>query len=721
LEPCRDEPGPPSVPDDTPRLMIDLVHVPGRSRSRAQSAEATALAERFAELRELGVDPGGMVVLVRKYAHAAPVAAALRAAGFSVLVTGGRRFLGRPEIRMARALCRVIANPLDEQALVELLLSPMSAVSDDGVWLLRNAEGGADRGRGIWDALGDSGLPLDAADAAAARLLRDVVAHARERAGSTGLGEVILSAVEESGADRVLLCGGDDGLQAFANVVRFARKADECERSGVAVGAAAFCVRIDAEERYGDQETPSAVSADGSSAVRVMSVHAAKGLEFPVVGLVMLGESASPAQGVLETDVRDGRLELALALPPEWGGKAESRRTRRFDELRAGHGVAEADEAKRLLYVACTRAREVLVMCGSGDLDAEPAPGGRSGLDLMRLALAHLFEGGTPGTDATRALEDETRVSVRVHEVDDGGGAGEQDAADAAATARGGTCRPVRAETYEPPREVRESLEGPRHPAPLRPERLSYSDIASFETCPLRYWAQSVARLGDISPVDDGSPARFGSALHALLQTHAVSDAHDVEERSAALARYHRLGREGAARLRDAVIRLRDSRLEGELAAHEVVRREHPFSVRISSGEHGFALAGFLDAYGRTAEDALVVDYKSGTAAEPPAALRARYARQAECYAYAVLREGCCRVRVVFARPEVPSADGEPELVEFVYGTQDAARIERSLAAVYESIATERYAPRAVRDDHACRGCRVAGSLCPLTNRRGAG
>lgn len=237
----------------------------------------------------------------------------------------------------------------------------------------------------------------------------------------------------------------------------------------------------------------------------------------------------------------------------------------------------------------------------------------------------------------------------------------------------------------------------------------------------MRYWAQGVARLGDTVLSDEADPARFGSALHALLQARGVDCAREMGDRAAALARYHRLGPEGAMRLQEAVMRLERSRLAREVAAHEVVRREYPFSVRIASGEHGFFLGGALDVYGRTGEDALIVDYKTGTTAEPKSTLRARYARQAECYAYAALRGGCGRVRVVFARLEVPSTDGGHESVEFTYGMEDAGRIERSLVAIYESIATEPYAPLAARDHTVCRGCRIADSLCPLTSGRAAG
>jgi ATP-dependent helicase/nuclease subunit A len=701
----RNEPDPPLVPHGAPRIMADLVHSEGRGKVAPRHVEAEALARRFVELRNAGVSPGEMVVLVRRYSSADTVAAALRQQGFPVLVVGGRRFLDRPEIRMLRALCSVIANPRDDVALATLLLSPMSGVSDDGVWLLRNAEESRMAGPHLWEGLGIAARTLPPADAIAAVALHGVIERARDRAGALSLAEVLKRAVEESEADLALLGNGDEGLQAFANVLRFVRKADDFERAGGA-GAAAFAARLEAEERFGYQESPSAVTDDGSPAVRIMSVHASKGLEFPVVALPLLDDTPPADSGTLRARVLDGRLEVALALPSGWGGSSLSRRTLRFEEMRSREADAQAEEAKRLFYVACTRAREVLLLSGSANLDKDPAEAAECSLGLARRALGPVLD-GVPGTDERRPLPGGTSLAVRVHEV------AEEDV-----FREPGPTLPQSAAETPPASAVHARIDASTPVGagvgPTRPDRLSYSDISAFEECSLRYWAHRVARLGSVEALTEGDPMRFGSALHAVLQLGGSEATAQLPDRIEAIARFYRLGPDGTARLREAVERFRTAKVAADLESHDVVRREHPFSVRMAGARGVVELVGAMDAYARTGPEGLIVDYKSGTSEAGIDELRARFVTQARCYAYAALGDGCERVRIVFVRPEVEH-HGDVQQVAFEFVSGDASAIEKVLLERYEAISSTPYRPLSEWNDAVCRGCRIAGTLCPLT------
>ncbi|MBW6469554.1 MAG: UvrD-helicase domain-containing protein, partial [Coriobacteriia bacterium] len=706
LQARRTEPEPPLVEHAMPRIGVDLVHAEGRSKSFPRQVEAEAVARRFAALRDAGVSPGDMVVLVRRYASADVIASALRREGFPVLVVGGRRFLELPEVVMVRTLARVIANPRDDIALAALLLSPMSEVSDDGLWLLRNATGSRAAGRHLWDGLGAAESTLPPPDAGAAVALRRVIERARDRSGSVPLAEVLTRAVEESGADLAILASGDEGLQAFANVVRFIEKAAEFEQAGRA-GAAAFVARVDAEERFGSQESPSALSGDGSPAVRIMSVHASKGLEFPVVALPLLGDAVPGDRGVLRARARRGRAEVALALPSSHGGSAESRRSPLFEQMRVSEAAAQEEESKRLFYVACTRAREVLLLSGACNLCKDPAAVAESPLSLARRALGPALQ-GPPGTDEMRVLAGGARVSLRVH---DGAAVPAAAESSAAAPDDSGFSAGL-SSVVEDERPVCRVASGV---APERPARLSYSDIAAFESCSLRYWAQRVARLGSAEGVTEGDPLRFGSALHAVLQLGRPGEPVAPAARIEAVARFYRLEAEELVRLREAVDRFARSDAAAMLESCETVRREHPFSVRITTGEHVVDLVGAMDAVGRRGQQTVILDYKSGTSEAGARELRERYEMQARCYAYAALAADSERVRVVFVRPEVESPDGGVEQIEFEFSREDVPVIERAVLSAYDSIATSTYRALERWDERTCRDCLIAGTLCPLS------
>ena len=147
--------------------------------------------------------------------------------------------------------------------------------------------------------------------------------HAGERVGRIPLADVLLVAVEESGWDVRLLAGGNIGRDAFANVLKFARQAETFE-SSAGTGPAGFAEFLDAKERLGDTEAPASLADDGSDAVRIMSIHASKGLEFPVVVIPGLATSGRNDTRNVRMSRRGNGLALAVRTPPTESGESRS-------------------------------------------------------------------------------------------------------------------------------------------------------------------------------------------------------------------------------------------------------------------------------------------------------------------------------------------------------------------------------------------------------------
>ena len=123
-----------------------------------------------------------------------------------------------------------------------------------------------------------------------------------------------------------------------------------------------FAVTQDlAEAREGE----AALESDGLDAVRLMTIHRAKGLEFPVVCVADLGRLGAGGRPRLLIG-HDGAVGLRLA--PLGGGDAVPALA--YDRLAAEEDRADAEEERRLLYVAMTRARETLILSGGTDVDA---------------------------------------------------------------------------------------------------------------------------------------------------------------------------------------------------------------------------------------------------------------------------------------------------------------------------------------------------------------
>ena len=114
---------------------------------------------------------------------------------------------------------------------------------------------------------------------------------------------------------------------------------------------------MDRQVEEGAQTVEIPVPEGDEDCVRVMTVHAAKGLEFPVVILTGLGNKASPRAHPVIVDRSSGRIEVRV--------KALGRayfKTEGFDDANEREVLAEAEEQVRLAYVACTRARDYLVL-----------------------------------------------------------------------------------------------------------------------------------------------------------------------------------------------------------------------------------------------------------------------------------------------------------------------------------------------------------------------
>jgi ATP-dependent helicase/nuclease subunit A len=684
---------------DAPRVeavFVDSTDVDGVG---GRAAEAAAIADRLASLIAAGATPRDIAVLMRTYSHAHAYAEALSGKGIRAVVIGGSRFFRLPEIATMRALNRAIANVEDGWALGQLLSSDFVPMTSDALAILRLGSGERDA-RSLWTLLNEKLGELAPADAEAAERLVGVLECARSRVGRAPLAEVLLLAVEESGWDLRLLAGGNMGRDAFANVLKFARQASAFEES-TGSGPSAFALHLDAKERVGDTEAPASLADDKSDAVRLMSIHASKGLEFPIVvvpGLAAHGRGDSLA---VRLSRQEGGLAVALRTPADSDGEPR-KASAWFTTFSEAAAEAEAEENARVLYVACTRAREMLLV--SGSMGLRPARGTKAKNDLARLSRILGVEIPVHGPSESVVTLPGSGARCRVRVVD----AAEHETAEPTISdGKGGGLMLL------PPKARAVLAEARRAVAP---ERLSYTQLSEFEHCPKRFWVRRVLGVRPISVPRPGAPdpLQFGTALHAALRLVEPNGAPPSAERIAALQRFYELGQADAARLSQAVTRYCESNIARRAGTGETVRRESPFSILV--GER-FLLTGSIDLYSRTGSAALVVDYKSGETGDL-GDLVTRYRLQAECYALAVFRDGCEQASVEFVRPEVGRAeDGEVQSVIFEFSAGDAERIERDLMHRYGEIEASAFDPVASSE---CRHCDVPPGLCPQRSQPGA-
>ncbi|MDZ4168414.1 MAG: UvrD-helicase domain-containing protein [Coriobacteriia bacterium] len=704
LAPGRTEPDPPVITGDGPRIHLAVGDLESYGRSASRELEAMWVATRFAQLRdEQGLDANDMVVLVRGYTHADVYAAALRQRGFEAAVVGGNRLFGLSETAMVRVLLRVIANPHDETALVHLLAGEAGRITDDGLWLLARLRHADQPVGDMWEALASPPDELGEEDRARARTVREAVDAARVRVGGASLAELLLTALEQLDADLTMLSRGAEGKQAFANVLQLTRMIRSLEDQGV-VGPAAVEARLAAMQEYGVKATPAVVVDEGSRAVRIMSVHAAKGLEFPVVAAVELdGYVKAGASGPVSMGALSDEQSITVAVKPHSDIAAHVGDRGTFARMVTEEKAAEAEESKRLFYVACTRAQEALLLSGAVKLSKPPSENDPQPMTLLRRAVLDVTERSADGrggavvgnctvTVDVLSMPDESQGVDDAEPTPDEPGAGQ-------APQRGSQALPTAG------------------PEPITacgstqaPVRLSFSDVSIYQRCSMRFHAERVARVGRLEVVEKGGSAGFGSAVHLVLQL-ATTGQMPASERIDAIARAFSLGEEGRAELESAAQAFLGSAVAAELLACDIVKREWPFVIRLQDDEHFFDLSGSLDAYGRSGDEALIIDYKTGGRADDEG-LEERYRLQAGCYALAAAHDGCKAIRIVFVRPQVCDEAGRPQVVEFSFGRDDVVHVESQLKSVHERMRSCEYAPLRHWDSSACEECPIARTAC---------
>ncbi len=267
------------------------------------------------------------------------------------VLVGGRALHHREEVLALRAALEAIERPDDELSVFATLRGPLFAVGDDALLAWRAARGRLDPLRagevgGLTEVLAEVHGALD---------VLATLHRARNRRPIADTVHALLEATRAHAG----LANWVAGEQALANVLRVAELARRFEAGG-ATSFRAFLEHLTQEARRGEAaEAP--VVEEGTEGVRIMTVHGAKGLEFPVVVLCDITCPPSwerPSRWV-DPAARIWATPLAGCLPAVLRDHAA-------DVLRQ-----DAEEADRLLYVAATRARDVLVVpvVGEGPLE----------------------------------------------------------------------------------------------------------------------------------------------------------------------------------------------------------------------------------------------------------------------------------------------------------------------------------------------------------------
>jgi ATP-dependent helicase/nuclease subunit A len=582
--------------EDRPRPRVAVWSVepgPGADAAAGRRAEAAAIASHIVADAAQRDDDGArfrrFALLFRSLANAPEYARVLRRAGLPCLLDGGRDFASRPEVADLLTFLRAFSSPNDGPSWLALLRSPLGAVPD--AELQRFVREG---GRLSFPA---PGAPRpDGATAPALRRTVDWIVDFRRRVHGLPPDDVIQAALATTPITLVH-AASHDGSQRLANLHKSEMLARELADRGLTLPE--IVTEIEASFTGDRGETESPLADETIDAVRLLSVHKAKGLEFDVVFVPDLGR-------------RDGG-DRTPGTEADWHAAAASEGVAivlpdgRRNALRVAHDLEAAEheqaEERRVFYVACTRAREELILVNSR----------RGGKAAWRDRLAVL--GYAPDGTGAWPADGPLAGGLAVHRV---------------------VRDPAPPHTPPPPFD----------PAPYAGaaalHRRAAAALREAAAPPLRSPSSEVVHAPRPAPGGGPGPlaARLaGSAVHGALQGWDFGSAEALRAAARAalcglLAREREPDPGAAAEIERILDAFLASPLPARLRRSVILAREAPLVSRDPSGT---AWAGACDLIFREGDAVVVADYK--TDADPEAEeVASRYRGQMEIYLDAVRR-----------------------------------------------------------------------------------
>ncbi len=614
-------PNRPSGPDAGVRLRIVRPSGPSEDfdAAGATRAEADALAAWLKDelLTRPSVKPGHVALLFRALTQAETYLEALRRRDVPYVTDGEKHFFRRQEVIDLANVLRVLENPHDGIALAGILRSALGGLTDRDLYDLRQ--------RGAFDYRASD--RLDGWSHVRSASVRRLYAHLAALHGAVG--QQPLAEAVQSVFDRLpmleLAAASLHGEQAVANLMKIRQTAASlADRPHLTFSGFVDLLAARLEEQ--PDEAESALAEESVEAVRVLTIHKAKGLEFPVVVLPGLHQGAGRERvpSPIVFDWSSGAYGLALG----------DRCSLAAALIREKSRLREEAERRRVLYVGMTRAKELLVLSGGS--------AARSTGDSVLGLLAGVGEGeiGSPET-----------VSFRV---------GHTAIAHEAITAperktfrrssRG--VETVSAVDVTTVAETWRKREERWNAARSTPSHLTPSSVMASAQRPVSQ---------DGSAQDRDHALLVGVLAHRVLQDWDFSsDASALDAAIEAVCRMNGEQPEGpspADQLRSVFRKFMESEPYALLRRATILGRELPFLMSWPQSGSGCVMEGVIDLVYRLDGQLWIADYKTDSVTAAEAAARAdRYREQAHIYKTAVaraLQSSSVSFQFIFLRPGI--------------------------------------------------------------------
>lgn len=706
----REEPATPFIAH-SPRVYFEVTKFeksgnskPGDDVTRSQLV-AYQLADRINTLmQDEKIQAKDVAILMKSVKKAQPYIEALRTFGIESVVSGASTFGEQPEVQLIGSLLQALANMYDSyEGLFPVLSSEIFSLDASDLLLLGTNFG--ENGQRITNRDIAESVVNDVCNPPFEVSLKlknalEVLSNARSSLSNKRVSDVIKKVVLDAGWISRLQKMGNEGQSKIANIFAALEQIDSLQKElsiGVASVAKAF-----SQWRNTAKESPKVLHCSSQNAVTFMTIHASKGLEFPVVAVV--GAVSGPKAGAGSEPFlhvrKDDLYQIAFSssskklhelyddcheVPTSLDECKNLLEWRMF--LETQENEFEEQEQNRRLYVALTRAREAVILTSTIDLTKE----GISPRYTRKITDAlfkepplsageHPFEYGGNLAGCMRVVQGSGKKDEPIQveglelvepfdgktEPSDGNPSEEKD--------------PQAEETFDLYEKVRLSVTS-ETTYDQRKDFFSFSSAHQqmAENFKGENNLQPVTETSVVSPdtlADDGvDPTSLGSAFHELAQIMVETQSKVDEQTIDRLCLKNSVPQRAISRVKQALELWSNSAIRQEALAHDVVIAESPFTLQVDS-EYGNYVEGAIDllAYNKGSKDALVVDYKTGDKGLSATQIYEHHQMQANFYAYVLMQHGFTKVECAFVCVEVEEA-GQPHVARYTFDVNHQPRL----------------------------------------------
>ena len=699
----REEPATPFIAH-SPRVYFEVTKFeksgnskPGDDVTRSQLV-AYQLADRINTLmQDEKIQAKDVAILMKSVKKAQPYIEALRTFGIESVVSGASTFGEQPEVQLIGSLLQALANMYDSyEGLFPVLSSEIFSLDASDLLLLGTnfgENGQRITNRDIAESVVNDVFNPPFEISPKLKNALEVLSNARSSLSNKRVSDVIKKVVLDAGWISRLQKMGNEGQSKIANIFAALEQIDSLQKElgvGVASVAKAFSQWCDTAK-----ESPKVLHCSTQNAVTFMTIHASKGLEFPVVAVV--GAVSGPKAGAGSEPFlhvrKDDSYQIAFSssskklhelyddcheVPTSIDECKSLLEWRMF--LETQENEFEEQEQNRRLYVALTRAREAVILTST--------------IDLTKEGISPRYT-----RKITDALFEEPPLSAGEHQFEYGGnlagcmrvvqGSGKKDEpiqVEGLELVEPSDCKPSEEkdpqaeETFDLYEKVQLSVTS-EATYDQREGFFSYSSAhqqmaENFkgENSPQPAAETSVVLPGTLA--DDGvNPTNLGSAFHELAQIMVETQSKVDEQTIERQCLKNSVPQRAVSRVKQALELWSNSAIRQEALAHDVVIAESPFTLQVDS-EYGNYVEGAIDllAYNKGSKDALVVDYKTGDKGLSAAQIYEHHQMQANFYAYVLMQRGFTKVECAFVCVEVEEA-GQPHVARYTFDVNHQPRL----------------------------------------------